>query len=77
MDQHCAPTLLMTKAELKDWLKVSDFWVRDRLENDAEFVRLCVIDLAPEGSSRRTIRFHVSRTAAYLGIDTEALAPAA
>ena len=68
MDQPGIPTPLMTKADLKDWLQVSDFWVRDRLENDPEFVRRCVIDLAPEGSSRRTIRFNVRAVEDYLGI---------
>ena len=71
MDQRNTPTPLMTKAELKDWLKVSDFWVRDRLENDPEFVEKCVVDLAPEGSTRRTIRYHVGRTAEYLGIEPQ------
>lgn len=68
MDQPITPTPLMTKAELKEWLKVSDFWVRDRLENDIAFVERCVIDLAPAGSSRRTLRYHVDNIAEHLGI---------
>lgn len=70
MNQRNTPTPLITKAELKEWLKVSDMWVRDRL-SEPEFVDRCVIDLAPEGSSRRTIRYHVGRTAQYLGIPVE------
>ncbi|SDL29121.1 hypothetical protein [Streptomyces indicus] len=72
MEHPVTPTPLLTKAELKKWLKVSDFWVRDRLENDATFVERCVVDIAPEGSSRRTIRYHYGRTAEYLGIDQPA-----
>lgn len=76
MPQPSTPTLL-TKAELKEWLKVSDMWVRDRLA-DPEFVAQCVIDLAPAGSSKRTIRYHACNTAAYLGFPAEsALASAA
>ncbi|WP_331746628.1 hypothetical protein [Streptomyces sp. NBC_00842] len=75
MSQDGTPTPLLTKAGLKDWLQVSDFWVRDRLENDPEFVRLCVVDLAPTGSSRRTLRFNVPAVEKYLGISA-APAPA-
>ncbi|MEU4133596.1 hypothetical protein [Streptomyces wuyuanensis] len=71
MKQRNTPTPLITKAELKEWLKVSDYWVRDRMDNDPEFVAQCVVDLAPAGSSRRTIRYHVGRTANYLGIEVE------
>lgn len=77
MDQPGTPPPLMTKADLKDWLQVSDFWIRDRMENDPEFVRLCVIDLAPEGSSKRTLRFNVRAVDAYLGISASAPVPAA
>ncbi|MFF8297681.1 hypothetical protein ACF07M_20105 [Streptomyces globisporus] len=76
MHKPTAPTLL-TKAELKEWLKVSDFWVRDRLENDPEFVRRCVIDLAPAGSSKRTLRYHLGNTADYLGFPAESVPAAA
>jgi hypothetical protein len=62
---------LLTKVQLKDWLQVSDFWVRDRMENDPEFVEHCVVDLAPDGVSRRTVRFHAARTAFYLGIEDD------
>jgi hypothetical protein len=71
VDQLPTPTPLITKAQLKAWLQVSDMWVRDRLA-EPEFVRRCVIDLAPEGSSKRTLRFHVASVAAYLGIPAEA-----
>ncbi|WP_328903205.1 hypothetical protein OHR86_27790 [Streptomyces sp. NBC_00441] len=77
MDQPGTPTPLMTKAGLKDWLQVSDFWIRDRMDNDPDFVRQCVVDLAPEGSSRRTIRFNVRAVEDYLGINTPAPVPAA
>lgn len=76
MHKPTTPTLL-TKAELKEWLKVSDFWVRDRLENDPEFVRRCVIDLAPTGSSKRTLRYHLDNTADYLGFPAESVPAAA
>ncbi|MEU1071833.1 MULTISPECIES: hypothetical protein [unclassified Streptomyces] len=80
MTQRNTPTPLLTKAELKDWLKVSDFWVRDRMENDPVFLERCVVDLAPETSDRRTLRFSVHATAEHLGIpvdSTPAVAPAA
>jgi hypothetical protein len=68
----------MTKADLKDWLKVSDFWIRDRMDNDPEFLRRCVVDLAPAGSDRRTLRFNVPAVEDYLGISaTPAPVPAA
>ncbi|MFD7109089.1 hypothetical protein [Streptomyces sp. SID2119] len=76
MHKPSTPTLL-TKAELKEWLKVSDFWVRDRLEKDPEFVHRCVIDLAPTGSSKRTLRYHLGNTADYLGIPAESVPAAA
>ncbi|MGW1092467.1 hypothetical protein ACWD4L_41115 [Streptomyces sp. NPDC002596] len=75
MDQDGIPTPLLTKAGLKAWLQVSDFWVRDRLENDPEFVRLCMVDLAPAGSSRRTLRFNVPAVEKYLGISTTTALP--
>ncbi|SHL73199.1 hypothetical protein [Streptomyces yunnanensis] len=68
MDKRTTPRRLLTKAQLKEWLQVSDFWVRDRLDNDPEFVERCVVDLAPQGSPRRTLRFHETATATYLGI---------
>lgn len=66
--QRPIPRALITKTELKDWLRVSDYWVRDRLENDSDFVTRCVVDLAPRGSDRRTLRWNVDATAAHLGI---------
>lgn len=71
MDQRNTPTPLITKAELKEWLQVSDFWVRDRMDNDPQFLDQCVVDLAPASSPRRTLRFHVVATANYLGIPVE------
>ncbi|GAA2929313.1 hypothetical protein [Streptomyces enissocaesilis] len=71
MDQPSTPTPLLNKAQLKEWLGVSDFWVKDRLSNDPTFVEQCVIDLAPPGSERRTLRFHLAATAAYLGIPAD------
>lgn len=81
MDQPSTPTpltpkaellpTLLTKAELKQWFKVSDFWIRDRLENDPRFVEHCVIDLSPEGSSKRTLRYHAENTAILLGFPAE------
>lgn len=62
-----APTPLLTTAGLKSWLQVSDMWVKDRLA-EPEFVSKCVIDLAPKGSSRRTLRFNVRAVEDYLGI---------
>lgn len=74
--EQLAPTPLMTKAELKQWLKVSDRWVKDRLAEEA-FVDKCVVDIAPEGASRRTIRYDVGRTAEYLGIELQPASAAA
>ncbi|MCT9092935.1 hypothetical protein N4G70_29285 [Streptomyces sp. ASQP_92] len=68
MDQRNTPTPLITKAELMAWLKVSNFWVRDRMKKDPHFVERCVVDLAPDGSDRQTLRFVVDATAAHLGI---------
>lgn len=67
MDQSGAPTPLLTTAGLKNWLQVSDMWVKDRLA-EPEFVSRCVIDLAPKGSSRRTLRFNVLAVEEYFGI---------
>lgn len=67
------PPLLLTKAELMEWLKVSDMWVRMRLADDPEFVRRCVVDISTPGSSRQTLRFPVAAVAAYLGIPREEL----
>ncbi|KAB1146752.1 hypothetical protein F7R91_14320 [Streptomyces luteolifulvus] len=64
--------LLLTKAELMDWLKVSRMWVAMRLADDPEFVRRCVVDIATPGSSRQTLRFPAAAVADYLGIPAEA-----
>lgn len=71
MNQRPLPPPLLTKAELKEWLRVSDFWVRDRLD-DPQFFAACVVDLAPEDSPRRTLRFSVDAVATLLGIPTPA-----
>lgn len=76
---HAETPLLLTKAELLKWLKVSDMWVRMRLADDPEFVDRCVVDIATPGSSRQTLRFVASAVAAYLGIpadDVQSLAAA-
>ena len=77
MEQPLTPTQLhtgtplLTKSRLKEWLEVSDMWVRMRLEEPA-FVERCVIDIATEGSSRRKLRFPASAVADYLGIPADA-----
>lgn len=74
MEQPVTPTPLrtesplLTKAELRQWLKVSDMWVRMRLDDDPRFVELCVVDIATPDSSRRTLRFPARAVAEYLGI---------
>lgn len=74
MEQPPSPTPLhvesplLTKTDLRTWLKVSDMWVRLRIENDPEFVDRCVIDIATPDSSRRTYRFPARAVAEYLGI---------
>lgn len=74
MDQPFTPTrlhtesLLLTKAELRQWLKVSDMWIRMRVDDDPEFAHRCVIDIATPDSSRRTLRFPARAVAEYLGI---------
>lgn len=75
MEQPLTPTqlpsevpLLLTKAELMEWLKVSRMWVAMRLADDPEFVRRCVVDIATPGSSRQTLRFPARAVADYLGI---------
>lgn len=61
-------TPLLTRAELKQWLKVSDMWIRMRLDGDPRFVDACVIDIATPGSTQRKLRFPASAVADYLGI---------
>lgn len=68
---HTEPPLLLTKAELIKWLKVSDMWVRMRLADDPEFVARCVVDISTPGSSRQTLRFPVRAVAEYLGIPAD------
>lgn len=67
------PPLLLTKAELMKWLKVSDMWVRMRLADDPAFVERCVVDISTPGSSRQTLRFPAAAVAAYLGIPADDL----
>lgn len=67
--------LLLTKAELLNWLKVSPMWVRMRLDSDPEFKRRCVVDIATPGSSRQTLRFPARAVAEYLGIPDYATPP--
>lgn len=62
------PPLLLTKAELMKWLKVSPMWVRMRLADDPAFVERCVVDIATPRSSRRKLRFSVDAVVTYLGI---------
>jgi hypothetical protein len=73
VDQPPTPTQLhtplLTKAELREWLKVSDMWIRMQVDDNPEFkARGCVIDIATPGSSRRTLRFPAAAVAEYLGI---------
>lgn len=73
MEQATTPTQLhsplLTKAQLRDWLQVSDMWIRMRVDDDPEFrARGCVIDIATPDSSRRTLRFPARAVAEYLGI---------
>lgn len=82
MPQHATPaqlhteTPLLTKAELRKWLKVSDFWIRLRL-NEPAFVERCVVDIATEGSKVRKLRFPASAVADYLNIPADATPKAA
>ncbi|MFF4346738.1 hypothetical protein [Streptomyces sp. NPDC001530] len=74
MEQPLTPTQLrtesplLTKTELRQWLKVSDMWVRIQIEENPDFVQRCVIDIATPGSSRRTYRFPARAVAEYLRI---------
>jgi len=61
-------TPLLTKSELRQWLKVSDMWVRIQIDTNPEFLDRCVIDIATPDSSRRTYRFPARAVAEYLGI---------
>lgn len=82
MPQPTAPatlhteTPLLTRTELKKWLRVSDMWIRRRL-NEPTFVEACVVDIATEGSQVRKLRFPASAVAAYLGIPNDATPKAA
>ena len=74
MEQPLTPTqlpseipLLLTKAQLMEWLQVSRMWVAMYL-NDPEFVDRCVADISTPGSSRQTLRFSTRDVADYLGI---------
>lgn len=71
---HAGTPLLLTKAELMDWLKVSRMWVAMRLSDDPEFVRRCVVDISTPGSSRQTLRFPAAAVATYLGIPADDVA---
>lgn len=66
-EQPLPRPLLLTAAELRAWLKVSTQWVKDRLD-DPKFVDRCVINLAPEDSPRRTLRFNADALAEWLSI---------
>jgi hypothetical protein len=68
---HPETPLLLTKAQLMDWLQVSRMWVAMRLADDPEFVRRCVIDIATPGSSRQNPRFIARAVAEYLGIPAD------
>jgi hypothetical protein len=70
---HAEPPLLLTKAQLKKWLQVSDMWVRMQLD-DPEFKKRCVADISTPGSSRQTLRFPAAAVAAYLGIPADGIA---
>jgi hypothetical protein len=65
---HTETPLLLTKAELMEWLKVSRMWVTMRLADDPQFVERCVVDIATPGSSRQTLRFPARAVAEYLRI---------
>lgn len=67
MEQRATPRPLLTTADLKTWLRVTDGWVKLRLA-EPEFVARCVVNLAPEGSERRTLRYVEAAVAEYLGI---------
>jgi len=64
--------LLLTKAQLMEWLQVSRMWVAMRLSGDPEFVDRCVVDISTPGSSRQTLRFPARAVADYLGIPEDA-----
>ncbi|MFE2485962.1 hypothetical protein ACFXGR_22230 [Streptomyces mirabilis] len=64
-------TPLLTRNQLKEWLGVSDMWVRYRLDEPG-FVDACVIDIATAGSTLRKLRFPASAVATYLGIPADA-----
>lgn len=68
---HTETTLLLTKAELLDWLKVSRTWLDMRIADDPEFKKRCVIDIATPGSSHRKLRFPARAVADYLGIPAD------
>ena len=65
---HPDPPLLLTRAELMKWLKVSRTWLDMRLDDDPQFVKACVIDIATPGSSQRKLRFLARAVAEHLGI---------
>lgn len=64
MDTTATPRPLLKSAELLAWLGVTRRWLKDRLD-DPNFP---VVDLAPDGAPRRTLRFDVEHVAAYLKI---------
>jgi hypothetical protein len=64
MENTRNPRQLITTAGLMEWLNVSTRWIKDHVADPA----FPVIDLAPEGSPRRTLRFDVEAVAAHLGI---------
>ena len=58
------PRPLITSAELMTWLNVGPEWVKSHTA-DPNFP---LIDLAPKGAPRRTLRFSVDAVAAHLNI---------
>lgn len=59
------PRPLITTAQLYEWLGVSEYWLRDRMQKDPNFP---VIDIANPGAKIRNLRFDVDAVAAHLGI---------
>lgn len=75
MTQQTLPLpLLLTKDELMTWLRVSKFWIQVRLTDEA-FMRDCVVDVAVDGSTRRSLRFNADAISALIGIPAPTTVP--
>ncbi|WP_037576694.1 hypothetical protein [Phaeacidiphilus oryzae] len=62
------PWILVTRPELLAALRVSEYWLRTREEDDPEWRSTVEVDIANPGSSRQNLRYELNAVARHLGI---------